>query len=457
MARGLLAFAVALILAPVASVSASGNIDARRVPLPPSDSSPIDAAIGTIRHVFVIVQEGHTFDSYFGAYPGANGLPAARVSQVADPKNAASRSITGTHLQAGKASALSSVAATARVAYDGGKMDGFVAAQTARGIGGSESLGQYERSDLSYYWQLADDYVLMDQFFSSAMAGSLENHLFLFSGKSLAFKDRRSTGGYEVATIFDRLDAAHVSWMVYVRQHDPTLTYKNLKGNGPFVPEVVRVPLLDMPSFVDNPARLARIVERNRLFGDLGANNAPQVAYIFPGGDSERPPANVAEGQSRVKGIIDAIMRSSAWSSSAIVLTWSDWGGYYDHFAPPQVDRDGYGFRVPAIVMSPYSKRGYVDHTVADFTSILKMIERLHGLPPLTARDANAADLSSAFDLVGPPRPAVLGPLRGSITPRPNGLRIPVIWLLYGASIAGGIALIASGAGAVRRRSEGSP
>jgi phospholipase C len=260
-----------------------------------------------------------------------------------------------------------------------------------------------------------------------------------------------------VATIFDRLDAAHVSWMVYVRQHDPTLTYKNLKGNGPFVPEVVRVPLLDMPSFVDNPARLARIVERNRLFADLGANNAPQVAYIFPGGDSERPPANVAEGQSRVKGIIDAIMRSSAWSSSAIVLTWSDWGGYYDHFVPPQVDRDGYGFRVPAIVMSPYSKRGYVDHTVADFTSILKMIERLHGLPPLTARDANAADLSSAFDLVGPPRPAVLGPLRGSITPRPNGLRIPVIWLLYGASIAGGIALIASGAGAVRRRSEGSP
>jgi phospholipase C len=208
-----------------------------------------------------------------------------------------------------------------------------------------------------------------------------------------------------------------------------------------------------MPTFVDNPSRLARIVERNRLFADLSANNAPQVAYIFPGGDSERPPANVTEGQSRVQGIVNAIMRSSAWSSSAIVLTWSDWGGYYDHFAPPQLDPDGYGFRVPAIVMSPYSRRGYIDHTFADFTSILKMIERLHGLPPLTGRDAQAADLSSAFDLAHAPRPAVLGALRAA-PPKPNGLRIPIIWLLYGAAIAGGIALIASAANSVYRRPE---
>jgi phospholipase C len=450
--RSLVAVSVALMLAPLGLVPAlAARTDV--VPATPDDSKPIDkAAAAKIRHLFVIVQEGHTFDSYFGAYPGAYGLPAKRVSVVVDPKNPNGRAIAGTHLQVGKASTLSSVAGSARVAYDGGNMDGFIAAQSGRGFNGTQSLGQYDRSDIAYYWQLADNYVLMDQFFSSALGGSVENHLYMFAGKSLAPKDRSAPGGYEVPTVFDELDASHVSWSVYVRQHDPTLTYRTLKGTGPFVPEVVRVPLLEMPSFVDHPARLARIVERNRLFADLAANNAPQVSYIFPGGDSERPPANVTEGQTRVQGIINAIMQSSAWSSSAIILTWSDWGGYYDHVPPPQLDADGYGFRVPAIVVSPYSRRGYIDHTVADFTSILKLIERLHGLSALTARDAKAADLSSAFDFGHRAGPAMVTAVHGSTAARQNNLRIPIIWLLYGASIAGGLVLMGAAVLGARRR-----
>lgn len=452
-ASALAALAIALMLAPAGSVTAVATARSELVPEPIDDSTPINkAAAAKLRHIFVIVQEGHTFDSYFGGYPGAYGLPAKRVAVAVDPKDPNGRTVAGAHLQVGKATTLSSVAASARAAYDGGKMDGFVAAQSARGMNGSQSLGQYDRSDLGYYWKLADHYVLMDQFFSSALGGSLENHLFLFAGRSLAPKDRGATGGYELPTVFDGLDAGHVSWMVYVRQHDTTLTYKALKGTGPFVPEVVRVPLLDMPSFVDHPGRLSRIVERNRLFADLSAGNAPQVAYIFPGGDSERPPANVTEGQSRVQGIIDAIMRSSSWSSSAIILTWSDWGGYYDHVPPPQLDADGYGFRVPAIVMSPYSRRGYIDHTVADFTSILKLIERLHGLSPLSARDAKSADLSSAFDLGHRPGQAMVTALHGSAGTRQNSLRIPVIWLLYAASVAGGLFLMAAAVLGVRRR-----
>jgi phospholipase C len=406
---------------------------------PPSGPSIDQAAASHIRHVFVIVQEGHTFDNYFAGFPDGQ---AGHASVIADPKDPAKGKIEGGHLLLEKPGNLSAAGPVARAAYDGGKMDGFVAAQTARGFDGANSLGRYKQSDIDYYWQLAKNYVLMDQFFSSAMAGSLENHLYLMSGRSLAPKNRISPSGYELPTIFDRLDKARASWTVYVRKHDPKLTYLNLKGSTSFAPEVVRVPLLEMPSFVNDPTRFARIVERNHLYADLEANRAAAVSYIFPGGDSERPPGSVLEGESRVQGIIEAIMRSASWSSSAIILTWSDWGGYYDHVAPPQVDGDGYGFRVPAIVISPYSRHGYVDHTVADFASILKFIERLEGLEPLTARDAKASDLMSAFDFNQPPNSSMLVAGHTSTPARPNVLRIVAIWVLYGGSIAGALTLM---------------
>jgi phospholipase C len=212
---------------------------------------------------------------------------------------------------------------------------------------------------------------------------------------------------------------------------------------------VVRVPLLEMPSFVNNPARSAHIVERSRLFADLNANRAPAVSYIFPSGDSERAPGSVAEGESRVQGIIGAIMSSPEWASSAVILTWSDWGGYYDHVAPPQVDGDGYGFRVPALVISPYSRHGYVDHTTADFASILRFIEGLHSLTPLTQRDALASPMTSAFDFNASPRPSTLGGSHAPTVGPQNLFRILVIWLLYSSSIAGAAWLMVGG---VRRR-----
>jgi phospholipase C len=97
-------------------------------------------------------------------------------------------------------------------------------------------------------------------------------------------------------------------------------------------------------------------------------------------------------------------MRSQAWKDSAIFVTWDDWGGWYDHVVPPQVDGDGYGFRVPALIISPYAKKGYILDQTSDFTSILKFIERLHGFAPLTTRDEAANDLMSAFDFSQSPR-----------------------------------------------------
>ncbi len=355
---------------------------------------PVDsAAAAHIKHLVVIVQEGHTFDNYFGTYPGADGIPAGITSGNVRP--AAFTSPRNPELD--------TRLATARQALDGGLMDGFVAAQSDRGNPGASALGYYDASLVDGYWQLAHNYVLLDHFYSAALGGSADNHMFLVAGQTLPPSKLDSRDGFQVPTIFDRLDAARVSWRAYVGKYQPQLTY-----NGGPSSQLARVPILGMPSFVNDPARFANIVDSSHLYSDASAGHLPAVSYVYPGGDSERAPGSVETGQARVTAMINTIERSADWSSTAIVLTWSDWGGYYDHEKPPQPDGAGDGFRVPAIIVSPFARQGFVDHTVADHTSILAMIESLHGLAPLTSRDQAADPLLGAFNFsqkAQPPRP----------------------------------------------------
>jgi phospholipase C len=385
-----------------------------------------------LRHVFVIVQEGHTFDNYFGSYPGADGI---------DPGKGAASGLY--HIAQHPAPVASDVAA-ARAAFDGGKMDGFAAAQQSQNKDPAAGLGYYDSSDLAAYWQLASRYALMDQFFSSAMGGSLQNHLFLLTGQSVK-TNQASEGVYRMPTIFDRLDGGGVSWKVYVRHYDPRLTYHRLQSAARVVPQDVRVPLLNMPAIVDNPARLSRLVNQAELFDDLRADqSAPQVSYIFPGGNSERAPGVISQGQAHVAAMVSAIMQSPVWSSSAGVLTWSDWGGYFDHVVPPRVDDQGYGFRVPALLISPFARHGFVDHTTGDLTSILKFIERLHGLAPLTPRDAAASDLMSAFDFTQTAQAPAPQPSARLATGRGLALTTVVAFYLLAVTLAATMILAAA-------------
>ena len=404
-----------------------------------------------LRHVFVIVQEGHTFDNYFGSYPGADGIDPHAVQQPLDPQKPGAARLA-LHRIEGRAARLSSDVATAHTALDGGAMDGFALAQQRRDGEPTAALGYYERGDVSSYWQLASRYVLMDRFFSSAMGGSQPNHLFLLTGQTLTPRQLASGDVYRMPSIFDRLDAASVSWKVYVRHYDPRLTYHQLRAGVGYVAQDVRVPLLNMPAIVDDPSRFARLVDQSRLFEDLRASQgAAQVSYVFPGGDSERAPALVSQGQQQVAGIVSAIMRSPAWSSSAIVLTWSDWGGYFDHVPPPRVDEHGYGFRVPTLVISPFARHGFIDHTTSDLTSTLKFIERLHGLAPLTERDAAASDLMSGFDFSQAPEPAPSPPL---VAPLSAGAGLPVraVVAFYGGAVGlTAAAILAAALGGWRR------
>jgi phospholipase C len=168
---------------------------------------------------------------------------------------------------------------------------------------------------------------------------------------------------------------------------------------------------------------------------DLQNGTLPAVSYIVPSGASEHPPSSLMSGQRFVKNILQELMRSTAWDSSAFLLAYDDWGGWYDHVNPPQVDQYGYGLRVPAILVSPYAKNHYIDHTALDFTSILKFIEQNWNIAPLASRDSNANNFLDAFNFHQPPRlPDFLPLTRIAATPVKKDPS-KIIYLGYGGAL----------------------
>jgi phospholipase C len=401
------------------------------------------AAADKIRHVFVILQENHTFDNYFGTFPGADGIPAGLQVPV-NPADSGQGAVAPWLLTAPRTPDLDHGLASAIAAYDGGKMDGFVKAQLDRNLPGDYSLGYYDSSQLPQYWYLAHQYVLGDRFFSSALGGSLVNHQYWVAARSSGFGESIPAAGITMPTIFDRLEDANQSWRFYIKNYDPTITFHNQGVENSKASESAWVPLLTMPAFVDNPTRFAKIVDLSTLFNeDLPTDNVADVSYVVQGGTSEHPPGDVGNGQDSVVAIITSIMRSSIWDSSAIFVSWDDWGGWYDHVLPPKVDADGYGFRVPLLVISPYARTGYLFHQTADFTSILKFIERLHGLAPLTSRDEQANDLMEAFDFAQPPRQPHPPPPLGVLDLNRRGPTPTRLIEMYGAVAVGGLLIFA--------------
>jgi phospholipase C len=371
-----------------------------------SAASPVAAPTPTtpIQHVVVLMQENHTFDNYFGTYPGADGIPAG-VCMPRDPANPSAGCVTSYHLPSHRTIDLSHGTDVAGIALNGGKLDGFVYAQNKRNLPGDTAMGYYDGSDLPFYWNLASSSVLADRFFSSDAGGSKENHLYWVAAQSGGGSVPEA--GYTFDTIFDRLQAAGVDWKFYVQNYDPTITFRNLTG-APQDSQVVWVPLLNFAKYLDDPELSKRIVDVSQYHADLAAGTLPAVAFIAPSGASEHPPGDVSIGQVYGTSLITALMQSSSWSSSLFVLTWDDWGGWYDHVPPPQVDANGYGMRVPALFVSPYAPPGRIDSTTYDFTSILRFIEDNWELQPMTARDAAANSVGTALDFSGPPRQPVL-------------------------------------------------
>jgi phospholipase C len=398
-----------------------------------------------IRHLVVLMQENHSFDNYFGTYPGANGLPAGTCLPksiedaalgCARPAHVGGRAVLG----------LGSDPLLFANQFHGGKMDGFVAAyRVGRGLGGLPNpLGYYDARDLPYAWNLADEYVLFDRFFSSARGGSVWNHLFAISATpGNRSVDELPRAGYpNTTTIFDRLERAGIPWRFYVKDYDPTHTIDN-PNPGSRTSQLLQVPLLAMPRFIRSPRLASRIVDMQQFYRDAQAGRLPAVSYIAPGGLSEHPPGKLIAGQTFVRTIVNELMRGPEWSSTAFVLTYDSWGGWYDHVPPPTVDRYGYGFRVPTLLVSPYAKRGAIDHATLDFTSILRFIEDNWRLAPLAQRDASAGSIASAFDFSAPPRAPDFVSASRSVT-RLSSVHTRVVYWAYGGAVLLALAVLAA-------------
>ena len=406
------------------------------LPVQAASSSQGHQPTTPIQHLVVLMQENHTFDNYFGTYPGADGMPAGTTMPV-DPGNPKAGYVTPWHIGNSTITDLSHSAATFHAQYDNGKMDGFVSALNARNQNGKLAMGYYDGTDIPYYWNLADNYVLFDQFFSSAQDGSFANHLFWVAAvPPIVPKGQKLSDVLaNIPTIFDSLQAAGVSWKFYVQNYDANINYRNESASGSKAAQVVWVPLLNFDRFIDDPTLSSHIVDLNQYFIDLHNGTLPAVSYIVPSGASEHPPSNLMSGQRFVKSIIQELMRSSFWDSSAFLLAYDDWGGWYDHVTPIQVDQFGYGPRVPVLLVSPYAKTGYVDHTVLDFTSILNFIEQNWNIAPLAARDTNANNFLSAFNFNQAARLPNFLPLTRISTIPPKKDPTRVIYLGYGSAL----------------------
>jgi len=389
-----------------------------------------------IQHFVVLMQENHTFDNYFGTYPGANGIPQGTCMPVnpLDKKN--TECIEPFHIGDRPIDDLDHSLSTFNLQYNDGKMNGFVYALNQRNQNGAMAMGYYDDRDLPYYWNLADEYVLFDNFFSSDHGGSFANHMYWASAHPGG--DEFAANGYaDIETIFDRLEERGVSWKFYVQNYDPQITYRTLSQvSGNRASQVIWVPLLNIDRFLDDPQLASHIVDLNQYFVDLENGTLPEVAYIAPSGASEHPPGSIRSGQKFVKSLIQALMRSDSWDSSAFLLLYDDWGGWYDHVAPQQVDENGYGMRVPALLISAYARRGNIDSTVLDFTSVLKFIEENWDIKPLAARDAKAKSFMSAFDFSMSPREPAFIPFERVVKEERVEPRRVVIYAAYGGALA---------------------
>jgi phospholipase C len=387
-----------------------------------------------IRHIVTLMQENHSFDNYFGTYPGADGIPPGTCMPVT-PQQGPKPCVKPFRLGGRAVQDLGHSRPVFTSQYDGGKLDGFLYSGELEGIGTQPNvMGHYDGSDLPFYWNIAKNYVLFDRFFTSAAAGSVQNHMYWVSGQAGNRLDVIPPNGFgNIPTIFDRLEANHVSWKFYVQNYRPAITYRS-RGVGDSGAQPVWVPLLAYNRYIDDPKLFSHIVDLSEYYKDLHNGTLPAVSYIVPAGSSEHPPGNIKSGERFVRTLINALQQSSAWDNSAFTWTYDDWGGWYDHVRPPQVDRYGYGFRAPALLVSPYARKGYIDHTTLDFTSILRFIEDNWSLPALATRDARAKSIQSAFDFSQAPRPPQF--VSAAVNPPSTYTRAHrYLYVVYGAAL----------------------
>jgi phospholipase C len=430
------------------------------------------AGIHKIKHVVIVMQENRSFDSYFGTFPGADGIPMKNgVPAVCVPVPSTQRCVRPFHTTADLNLGGPHDHTDAVHDVDHGLMDGFIRSARRGSFAACAAhfdaprcsyaqsvpaavMGYHDGRELPNYWAWAKAFVLQDHLFESDTSWSLPSHLYMVSGwsaKCAAKGDPMScrsavqgpgsppgepqnrTGAspdYAWTDLTYLLHKHHVSWGYYVFDgtqpdcDDGAMFCKAISMNAKTPGIWNPLPYFDT---VKQDGQLGDIKPFRDFLAEAKAGTLPAVSWITPTQRvSDHPPALISNGQTYVTGLIDRIMRSPDWDSTAIFLAWDDWGGFYDHVRPPRVDAQGYGLRVPGLLISPYAKKGYVDHQVLSFDAYLKFIEddflggaridpttdgRPDPRPDVRENAAILGSLLSEFDFAQKPRMPMILPL----------------------------------------------
>jgi phospholipase C len=361
-----------------------------------------------IQHVVVIMQENRSFDNLFHAFPGADTVDSGMLH---------GRSIPLRPTPLGNGPDLDHTHTGWWRQWDGGKMDNF--ASDASSKTAAVAYSYIDRSETVPLWTLAKQYTLGDRMFQSNTGPSFVAHQYMIAGQSGGTSEN-PTGNvwgcdakpdaraaligpngtdrpgvypcFDYKTMADLLDAKGITWRYYAPGTDDVFfilsAYQAIRH--------IRFGA-DWHEDVTSP--------ETRVLTDIADGRLAQVTWIVPAFNNSDHPGAPAQGPDWVASIVNAIGASKYWNNTTIFVAWDDWGGFYDHVPPPQMDEMGLGFRVPVIVVGPYAKRGYVSHVTHESSGFLRYIEEVFGLPSLGTRDATADDFHDCFDYSQPATP----------------------------------------------------
>ncbi len=362
-----------------------------------------------IEHIVILMMENHSYDDHFGMLKrgdgfklGPDGLPldanlytdGKLLKAFHMPSTCQLESHPGQNWDA------------SHIAFNGGRNDGFVTGS------GPVAMGYWDGTDIPFYYGLAETFPLCDRWFCSVLAQTYPNRRFLVAGTAGGIISTTTeallTPPPPNGTIFERLNAHGITWRNY---------YMDLPAATGVIPTVAA-----------KKENAPRIVKASQFITDAAQGKLPSISFVDPnfGIQSEEDPQDIRQGERFAAAIINAAMQGPAWAKTLLIWTYDEHGGYYDHVAPPPAIKpdnippkiqvppnrpgayDRYGFRVPAVIVSPYAKRDYVSRVVHDHTSILKLIETKWNLPALTFRDAHADNLLDSLDFES--KPAFMDP-----------------------------------------------
>ena len=393
---------------PSSSTSTPGPAPIRRPGSLPNPKLPAGTdTMPQIEHIVVLMMENHSYDDHFGMLSrgdgfklGSDGLPIDANLYTDGKLLKAFHMPSSCQLDSSPSQSWDS----SHTAFANGRNDGFVKGS------GPVAMGYWDQTDIPFYYGLGETFPLADRWFSSVMAQTYPNRRFLIAGTAAGIVS--TTGAALIApeppngTVFEQLHAHGITWRNY---------YNDLPAAIGVIPKV-------LAKYPHN------IAKDDQFLADAAAGKLPSVSYVDPNfsHQSEEDPQDIRIGEQFAAKIINAVMYGPAWAKTLLVWTYDEHGGYYDHVPPPRAIKpdnippditvppylpgayDRYGFRVPAVIVSPYARKKYVSHVVHDHTSILKLIETKWNLPALTFRDANADNLLDSLDFTG--KPAFLEP-----------------------------------------------